>query len=134
MNANYLNKELNYEELSLSAFWWSLDGQFLLYASFNDSLVNQNTISLYSDTGDYHSDSPNVQHIPFPLVSITPRFSTRSICDRDALETVNEASLIRSALLELRCVHADFQINCDIGLCFDIKLLWYSNFKFACPT
>lgn len=70
MNANYLNKELNYDELSLGAFWWSLDGQFLLYASFNDSLVNQNTISLYSDAGDYQADSPSVQHIPFPLVSI----------------------------------------------------------------
>ena len=71
MNVNYLNKELNYDELSLSAFWWSLDGQFLLYASFNDSLVNRHTISLYSDSDDYHSDSsPNVQHIPFPLVSI----------------------------------------------------------------
>ena len=71
MNVNYLNKELNYDELSLSAFWWSLDGQFLLYASFNDSLVNRHTISLYADLDDGHSDSlPNVQHIAYPLVSM----------------------------------------------------------------
>ena len=69
MNVNYLNKELNYE-LSLSAYWWSFDGQFLLYASFNDSLVNKNTINLYTDSTDYlTSNLHNEQQITYPLVS-----------------------------------------------------------------
>lgn len=70
MNLNYLNKELNYDELDLSTYWWSLDGQFLFYASFNDSLVNQNTINLYSDLNEFHSNNlPNIQKIAYPLVS-----------------------------------------------------------------
>lgn len=72
MNANYLNKELNYDDEigSLSAFWFSFDGRFLVYASFNDSLVNRNRINFYSDSSDYLSNNlPNFQQITFPLVN-----------------------------------------------------------------
>lgn len=71
MNVNYQNQELNYE-LKYSTAWFSLDGRFLLYASFNDSLINQNTINFYSDLNEYQSNGqPNIQQIPYPLVSFT---------------------------------------------------------------
>ena len=58
-----------------SALWWSRDGRYLCYASFDDSGVPKHSIPLFGS-----SMYGETYHVPYPKVSLTLTFFVHDVC------------------------------------------------------
>jgi hypothetical protein len=67
-NADPISFSISLAEIlkSNSAMWMSSDGQYLVYASFNDSLVGENSYHWYGDNLAY----PKLRTLRYPKVNM----------------------------------------------------------------